>query len=177
MIYVQPLLWSAANFDRAYAPSMLEVLDECLLVEVSPVIDLNLLVEWGQLLLDLILGGSVDELLLGCGDVRGVEDQHDLRFGSSISSGVLELEDAVSTIAIFKSVFIILISDIPADQDCTYLPPSLGRSSLNCSKVLSLAPRCSRTICVLSSLTLRIINLWALFILRATNSVVHSSAT
>ena len=40
-----------------------------------------------------------------------------------------------------------------------YLPPSLGKSSLNCSKMLSLAPRCSRTIYVLSSLTLRIINL------------------
>lgn len=150
---------NAACIDVAYTHSMLEVLNECLLVEISPVVYLNLLVEWGQLLLDLILGGSVDELFLGSGDVRGVQDQNDLRFDSSISGRVLKLEDAVSTMAIIKSVFVILISDISIDQNGTYLPPSLGRSSLNCSKVLSLAPRCSRTICVLSSLTLRIIYL------------------
>lgn len=57
---------------------MLEVLNECLLVEVSPVINLDLLVEWGQLLLDFVLGGGVDELLLSGGDVRGVQDQHNL---------------------------------------------------------------------------------------------------
>ncbi len=57
---------------------MLEVLNECLLIEVSPVINLDLLVEWGQLLLDLVLGGSVDELFLGSGAVRGVQDQHNL---------------------------------------------------------------------------------------------------
>ena len=88
---------------------MLEVLNECLLIEVSPVVDLDFLVEWGQLLLDLILGSSVDKLFLGCGNVRGVEDQYDLRFDSSISSRVLKLEDAISTRRLYKSVFVILI--------------------------------------------------------------------
>ena len=88
---------------------MLEVLNELLLIKVSPVIDLDFLVEWGQLLLDLILGSSIDELFLGCGNVRGVEDQYDLRFDSSISSRVLKLEDAISTRRLYKSVFVILI--------------------------------------------------------------------
>jgi hypothetical protein len=88
---------------------VLEVLNECLLIEVSPVVDLDFLVEWGQLLLDLILGSSIDELFLGSGDVRGVEDQYDLRFDSSISSRVLKLEDAISTRRLYKSVFVILI--------------------------------------------------------------------
>lgn len=87
----------AAKIDVAYTHSVLEVLNELLLIKVSPVIDLDFLVEWGQLLLDLILGCSVDELFLGCGNVRGVEDQYDLRFDSSISSRVLKLEDAIST--------------------------------------------------------------------------------
>jgi hypothetical protein len=87
---------SVTKIDVAYTQSVLEVLNECLLIEVSPVIDLDFLVEWRQLLLDLILGSSVDELFLGCGNVRGVEDQYDLRFDSSISSRVLKLEDAIS---------------------------------------------------------------------------------
>ena len=87
---------SAAKIDVAYTHSVLEVLNECLLIEVSPVIDLDFLVEWRQLLLDLILGSSVDELFLGCGNVRSVQDQYDLRFDSSISSRVLKLEDAIS---------------------------------------------------------------------------------
>ena len=100
---------SAAKIDVAYTHSVLEVLNECLLIEVSPVIDLDFLVEWRQLLLDLILGSSVDELFLGCGNVRSVEDQYDLRFDSSISSWVLKLEDAVSTTCLVKSVFVLLI--------------------------------------------------------------------
>lgn len=92
----------AAKIDVAYTHSVLEVLNELLLIKVSPVIDLDFLVEWGQLLLDLILGSSVDELFLGCGNVRGVEDQYDLRFDSSISSRVLKLEDAVSTRCFIK---------------------------------------------------------------------------
>ena len=88
---------------------MLEVLNECLLIEVSPVINLDLLVEWGQLLLDLVLGGSVDELFLGCSNVRSVQDQYDLRFDSSINSWVLKLEDAISTTCLVKSVFVLLI--------------------------------------------------------------------
>jgi len=100
---------SAAKIDVAYTHSVLEVLNECLLIEVSPVIDLDFLVEWRQLLLDLILGSSVDELFLGCGNVRSVEDQYDLRFDSSISSRVLKLEDAISTTCLVKSVFVLLI--------------------------------------------------------------------
>ena len=99
---------SAAKIDVAYTHSVLEVLNECLLIEVSPVIDLDFLVEWGQLLLDLILGSSIDELFLGSGDVRGVEDQYDLRFDSSISSSVFKFEDAISTRCLVKSVCVIL---------------------------------------------------------------------
>ena len=100
---------SAAKIDVAYTHSVLEVLNECLLIEVSPVIDLDFLVEWRELLLDLILGSSVDELFLGCGNVRSVQDQYDLRFDSSISSRVLKLEDAISTTCLVKSVFVLLI--------------------------------------------------------------------
>ena len=78
MIYAQPRLTEGCKCGVAYTHSMLEVLNECLLIEVSPVINLDLLVEWGQLLLDLVLGGSVDELFLGSGDVRSVQDQHNL---------------------------------------------------------------------------------------------------
>lgn len=92
----------AAKIDVAYTHSVLEVLNELLLIKVSPVIDLDFLVEWGQLLLDLILRCSIDELFLSCGNVRGVEDQYDLRFDSSISSRVLKLEDAVSTRCFIK---------------------------------------------------------------------------
>ena len=99
---------SAAKIDVAYTHSVLEVLNECLLVKVSPVIDLDFLVEWGELLLDLILGSSIDELFLGCGNVRSVEDQYDLRFDSSISSSVFKFEDAISTRCLVKSVCVIL---------------------------------------------------------------------
>ena len=100
---------SAANIDVAYTHSVLEVLNECLLVKVSPVIDLDFLVEWGELLLDLILGSCVDELFLGCSNVRSVQNQYDLRFDSSINSWVLKLEDAISITCLVKSVFVLLI--------------------------------------------------------------------
>ena len=99
---------SVTKIDVAYTQSVLEVLNECLLIEVSPVIDLDFLVEWRQLLLDLILGSSIDELFLGCGNVRSVEDQYDLRFDSSISSSVFKFEDAISTRCLVKSVCVIL---------------------------------------------------------------------
>ena len=99
----------AKQIDVAYTHSVLEVLNELLLVKVSPVIDLDFLVEWGELLLDLILGSCVDELFLGRSNVRSVQNQYDLRFDSSISSRVLKLEDAVSTTCLVKSVFVLLI--------------------------------------------------------------------
>jgi hypothetical protein len=42
-----------------------EVLNEGLSVKVSPVVDLNLFVEWLKLLLNLILGSGNDELVFG----------------------------------------------------------------------------------------------------------------
>ena len=88
---------------------MFKVLNERLSIKVGPVIYLKFLVEWLQLLLDLILGSCVDELFLGCSNVRSVQDQYDLRFDSSIRSWVLKLEDAISTTCLVKSVFVLLI--------------------------------------------------------------------
>lgn len=55
--------------------SVLEVLDEALVVEISPVVDLQFLVEWLDLLLELILGSGVHELILGVADVGGVQNK------------------------------------------------------------------------------------------------------
>jgi hypothetical protein len=49
-----------------------EVFNEGLIIEVGPVIALNLLVEWLELLLDLILSSGDDELVLSVADVGGV---------------------------------------------------------------------------------------------------------
>ena len=99
---------SVTKIDVAYTQSVLEVLNECLLIEVSPVIDLDFLVEWRQLLLDLILGSSVDELFLGCGNVRSVQDQYDLRFDSSIRSSLLKFENTISTTALRQELVLLL---------------------------------------------------------------------
>ena len=55
--------------------SVSEVFNECLIIEISPVIALNLLVEWLELLLDLILGSGDDELVLSMANVGCVQDE------------------------------------------------------------------------------------------------------
>ena len=81
--------------------SVLEVLNELLVIQVCPVIHLDLLVEWLQLLLYLVLRSSIDELFLCGGDVRGIQDQQDLGLNSAVVCGVFEFEDAVSKINSF----------------------------------------------------------------------------
>ena len=54
---------------------MLEVSNECFIIEVGPVVALDLLVEGLELLLDLILGGGDHELVLGGANVGGVHDK------------------------------------------------------------------------------------------------------
>lgn len=76
--------------------SVLEVLNERLIIEVGPVVDLDLFVEWLELLLDLILGGGDHELVLGCTDVRGVHNEQNLGFHSSVVGGVLDFEHTIS---------------------------------------------------------------------------------
>ena len=51
---------------------MLEDLEERFVIEVSPIVNLEFLVEGLYLLSDLILGGSIHELHFGVADVRGV---------------------------------------------------------------------------------------------------------
>ena len=52
--------------------SVLEVLNEGFFVEVIPVVDLKLLVEWLDLLSYSILGGCVNELQVRVGDIWNV---------------------------------------------------------------------------------------------------------
>ena len=75
---------------------MLKVLDEGLIVEIGPVVDLDLLVEGLELLLDLVLGGGDQELLLGGADVGGVHQEQDLGLNAAVVGGVLDLEDGIS---------------------------------------------------------------------------------
>ena len=75
---------------------MPEVLNEGFIIEVSPVVALDLLVEWLELLLDLILSSGDDELVLGVTDVGGVQDEQDLCFSSAIACGIFDLENGVS---------------------------------------------------------------------------------
>lgn len=75
---------------------MLKVLDEGLIVEIGPVVDLDLLVEGLELLLDLVLGGGDQELLLGGADVGGVHQEQDLSLDAAVVGRVLDLEDGVS---------------------------------------------------------------------------------
>lgn len=102
---------------------MFELLDECLIVEVCPVIDLKFLVERLDLLPELFLGRGVEELLTGVANIWSVKNKYDLRLGSSVRSGILELVNGKSK-AIEKAE--------------PYLPLSLGIASLNSSNGASL---------------------------------------
>ncbi len=52
--------------------SVIEVLDQTLVIQVSPVVHLDFPVEGLDLLLDLILAGCIGELVSGVANVRGV---------------------------------------------------------------------------------------------------------
>jgi hypothetical protein len=73
-----------------------EVFNEGLIIEVGPVIALNLLVEWLELLLDLILSCGDDELVLSVANVRGVQDEKDLGLSSAVTGWVFDLENSIS---------------------------------------------------------------------------------
>ena len=55
--------------------SVLEVLGEGLIIEVSPVVDLDFLVEGLELLLDFILSSGNHELVLGVADIGSVHNK------------------------------------------------------------------------------------------------------
>jgi hypothetical protein len=73
-----------------------EVFNEGLLIEVCPIIALNLLVEGLELLLDLILSCRDHELVLRVAHVGGVEDEQDLGLDSPITSRVFDFKHSVS---------------------------------------------------------------------------------
>jgi hypothetical protein len=75
---------------------VLEDLKERFIIEISPVVNLEFLVEGLYLLSDFILGSGVYEFLSAIADVRGVQDEEDLGLGSSIRSRVFELKDGIS---------------------------------------------------------------------------------
>jgi hypothetical protein len=108
---------SVAKIYVAYTHSVFEVLNECLLIEVSRVIDMDFLVKWRQLLLDLIVGISINELFLGCGNVRSVKDQYNLRFDYSISSSLLKFEDAISPAVLGQEVLELLEDAISGSEE------------------------------------------------------------
>jgi hypothetical protein len=73
-----------------------EVLDEGLIIEVSPIVALNLLVERLELLLDHILCCGNHELLLRVADVGSVEDEEDLSLNSAVACWVFDFENCIS---------------------------------------------------------------------------------
>lgn len=88
---------------RVYSDySVLEVLNELFVIEISPIIYLDLLVEGLKLLFNLILRCSVNKLFLCRGNVRSVQDQQNLSLDSTVISWVLKLENAVSKINIIR---------------------------------------------------------------------------
>jgi len=76
--------------------SVSEVFNESLIIKVGPVVALNLLVEWLELLLDLILGSGNDELVLSVTNVGGVQDEEDLSLDSAVGCRVFDLENSIS---------------------------------------------------------------------------------
>ena len=65
-------LYTIQVSDITSCNSVSEVFNESLIIKVGPVVALNLLVEWLELLLDLILSSGDDELVLSVADVGGV---------------------------------------------------------------------------------------------------------
>lgn len=84
--------------------SMSEVFNECLVIEVCPIIALNLLVEGLELLLDLILSSCDNELVLRLTHVWGVEDEQDLGLDSPIASRVFDFKHSVSIALVRVSI-------------------------------------------------------------------------
>ena len=73
-----------------------EVFNKGLIIEVCPIIALNLLVEGLELLLDLILSSSDNELVLRVAHVGGVENEQYLSLDSPIASRVFDFKHSVS---------------------------------------------------------------------------------
>ena len=82
--------------------SVSEVLDESLIIEVGPIVALNLLVEGLELLLDLILSCGNHELFLSRADIGSVKDEEDLGFDSAVTGGVFDFEDSISILIYYQ---------------------------------------------------------------------------